>query len=103
MAWGAAAFAPPEIVRLDDPYLSPALHPFATPVPIFVQAGAAEVLCDSVKAFAEAFRAIPGNTVEYMLVPDAPHDIYAVGNVLGWSDQQKEVVDAAARFVKRTS
>ncbi|OKL57410.1 hypothetical protein UA08_07651 [Talaromyces atroroseus] len=69
MAWGAAAFAPPGIVRLDDPYLSPALHPFATPVPLFVQAGGGEVLCDSIRGFAEAMSAVPGNTVEYMEVP----------------------------------
>lgn len=99
-AWGARAFAPSPI-RLDGPYLSPALHPFATPVPIFVQAGGAEVLCDTIRAFAEAMRAVPGNRIQYVEVPDAPHDIFMVGNVLGWQKEAEEVVDAAAAFVSR--
>ncbi|GAD98947.1 hypothetical protein ANI_1_2168074 [Paecilomyces variotii No. 5] len=101
MAWGACAVAPPSQMRLDDPYLSPALYPFATPVPIFVQAGGAEILCDSIKGFADAMRAIPGNRIEYLEVPDVPHDIYAVGNFLGWGKEQEEVIDAAAAFVSR--
>ena len=99
MAWGARAIAPPETVRLDDPDISPALHPFATPVPIFVQAGGAEVLCDSCRGFADAMSAVPGNRVEYLEIPDVPHDVYVVGTLLGWPKQQIEVHEAAARFV----
>ncbi|PWY94658.1 alpha/beta-hydrolase [Aspergillus sclerotioniger CBS 115572] len=100
-AWGARAFAPPETVQLDDPYLSPSLHPFATPVPIFAQVGGAEMLCDSVKGFADAMRAIPGNRVEYLENPGLPHDIYMIGQILGWPEQQIEMIDAAAGFVRR--
>ncbi|GKZ26940.1 hypothetical protein AbraIFM66951_008113 [Aspergillus brasiliensis] len=99
-AWGARAFAPPDSVRLDDPYLSPALHPFATPVPIFAQAGGAEVLCDSVRNFADAMRAVPGNRVEYLEMPGLPHDIYMMGHILGWPEEQEEMIEAAARFVR---
>ena len=99
MAWGARAIAPPETVRLDDPYISPALHPFATPVPIFIQAGGAEVLCDSVRGFFNAMSAIPGNVAEHFEVPDAPHDIYVAGALLGWPKEQEEIHEAAARFV----
>lgn len=99
MAWGARAIAPPDTVRLDDPYISPALYPFATPVPIFAQAGGAEVLCDSVKGFAERMAAVPGNQVEYLEVPDVPHDIYVLGNVLGWSKEQAKIHESAAEFV----
>ncbi|PYI00180.1 alpha/beta-hydrolase [Aspergillus ellipticus CBS 707.79] len=98
-AWGAAAFAPPDVVRLDDPYLSPALHPFATPVPIFVQVGGAEVLCDSAREFVEAFRGVDGNVVEFLETPDVPHDVYMTGHILGWDREQKEMVEAAGRFV----
>ncbi|OQE37945.1 hypothetical protein PENCOP_c009G05378 [Penicillium coprophilum] len=101
MAWGARAIAPPETVRLDDPYISPALHPFATPVPIFVQAGGAEVLCDSVRGFSNVMSAIPGNRVEYLEIPDVPHDIYVAGTILGWPKEQEEIHEAAARFVLR--
>ncbi|KAL4733256.1 Alpha/Beta hydrolase protein [Aspergillus similis] len=101
MAWGATAIAPPEIVRLDDPYLSPALYPFATPVALFVQAGGAEVLCDSVRGAAERYCAIPGNVIEHLEVPDTPHDVYAVGALLGWKKEQEETIHAAASFVRR--
>ncbi|OKL58736.1 hypothetical protein UA08_06317 [Talaromyces atroroseus] len=99
MAWGARALAPPKTVRLDSPYISPALHPFATPVPIFVQVGGAEVLCDSVRGFANVMSAVPGNRVEYFEVPGVPHDVYVVGSLLGWSKEQEEIHEAAARFV----
>ncbi|KAJ9144599.1 Alpha/beta hydrolase fold family protein [Pleurostoma richardsiae] len=97
-AWGARAIAPPPI-RLDDPYLSPALSPFPTSVPIFAQAGGAEVLCDTIRSFSEAMRAVPGNKVRYMEVPGAPHDIYMVGEILGWSGETEQVFNAAESFV----
>lgn len=99
MAWGARAIAPPDTVRLDDPYISPALYPFATPVPIFAQVGGAEVLCDSVRGFAERMAAVPGNRVEYLEVPHVPHDIYVLGTVLGWSKEQTQIHESAAEFV----
>ncbi|KAJ5116144.1 hypothetical protein N7456_000492 [Penicillium angulare] len=100
MAWGARAIATPENVRLDDPFLSPALHPFVTPVPLFVQAGGAEVLCDSVRGFATAMSGL-GNRVEYLEVPGVPHDIYVVGTMLGWPREQVEIHEAAAKFVSQ--
>ncbi|KAJ5219582.1 Alpha/beta hydrolase fold-3 [Penicillium chermesinum] len=99
LAWGARALAPPDSVRLDDPYLSPALHPFATPVPIFAQAGGAEVLCDTVRGFADRMSGIPTNKIEYLEVPGVPHDIYATGAILGWPKEQAEIHEAAAKFV----
>lgn len=97
-AWGARAFAPPDIIRLDDPYLSPALHPFATPVPIFAHTGGAEILCDSIRKFTDAMRAIPGNRIEFLETPDVPHDIYVTGKLLGWPKEQEDLIDAAVYF-----
>lgn len=82
-AWGTAAFAPPDKVRLDDPYIPPSLHPFSTPVPIFVQAGGAEVMVDSKRGFADGMRQVSGNRVEYLGTPSVPHDIYGGGHVAG--------------------
>lgn len=99
MAWGARAIAPPDSVKLVDPYISPALHPFATPVPIFAQAGGAEILCDSVRGFAARMNDIPENKIEHLEVPNVPHDIYVVGAMLGWPKEQVEIHEAAAKFV----
>ncbi|KAJ5949067.1 alpha/beta-hydrolase [Penicillium verhagenii] len=101
-AWGARAFAPPKTVRLTDPYLSPALHPFATPVPIFAQTGGAEVLCDSVRDFTDAMGAITSNQVEFLETPDVPHDVYGTGKILGWPKEQEEMIDAAVKFALLT-
>ncbi|KAK6840224.1 alpha/beta-hydrolase [Apiospora arundinis] len=40
--WGAAAYS--RLVPASDPYISPLGHPFVTPVPMFVNLGAAEIL-----------------------------------------------------------
>ncbi|KAJ5108018.1 Alpha/beta hydrolase fold-3 [Penicillium angulare] len=98
-AWGARAVAPPNVVPLDDPYLSPALHPFATSVPIFVQAGGAEVLCDVAKSFVTSMSSIDGNKIEWLKSPDLPHDIYAIGPLLGWPKEQEEIMDTAVKSV----
>lgn len=99
-AWGTAAFAPPDKVRLDDPYLSPTLHPFSAPVPIFVHAGGAEVIIDSIRGFADAMRQVAGIRIEYLETPNVPHDIYGGGHVAGWKKEQEDVVEAAAGFVR---
>lgn len=99
-AWGTTAFAPPDKVRLGDPYLSPRLHPFSPPVPIFVHAGGAEVMVDSIRGFADAMRQVAGNRVEYLETPNVPHDIYGGGHVAGWKKEQEDVVEAAAGFVR---
>lgn len=96
-AWGTSAFA--DKVRLDSPYLSPKLHPFATPVPIFIQAGGAEVMVDSIRGFADVMQQA-GSRVEYLETPDVPHDIYGGGHVAGWKTEQEEVVEAASVFVR---
>ncbi|PWY85009.1 alpha/beta-hydrolase [Aspergillus heteromorphus CBS 117.55] len=97
-AWGARVFAPPDVVRFDDPYLSPALFPFATPVPIFVQVGGAEVLCDSAKGFVRNMAEVPGNRLQLLEMPGLPHDIYMIGMYLGWKEEQSEMIREAARF-----
>jgi acetyl esterase/lipase len=99
-AWGARVVAPPPI-RLDNPYLSPVMHPFATPVPIFVQAGGGEVLCNSARMFVEVMKAVSGNKTEYLETPEAPHDIFMAGNIIGWQKEAEEVVDAAGAFICR--
>lgn len=87
-AWERAAFAPPDKVGLDDPYLSSSLHPFSTPVPIFVHAGGAEVMVDSKRGFADGMRQVSRNRVEYLETPSVPHDIYGGGHVAGWKKEQ---------------
>lgn len=101
LAWGICVFNPPPL-PLNTPYLSPARYPFASPVPFFVQAGGAEILCDSVRQFVKAMQTIPGgNRVEFLELPYAPHDVFAIGKLAGWGKQAEEVCQAAAAFIDR--
>ncbi|KAJ5662642.1 Alpha/Beta hydrolase protein [Penicillium maclennaniae] len=96
-AWGARSFAPPPF-RLDNPYLSSLAS--VRNAGTHLRAGA-EVLYETIRAFTEAMQTIPGNRVKYLEVSDAPHDIFMVGNILGWLKEAEGSVDAAAAFLSR--
>lgn len=98
LAWGSHAFAPPPI-DLDSPFLSPSRHPFSTSVPIYVQSGGAEVLCDTIRTFVDSMQKIQGNKVEYFELPHAPHDVFAIGYYAGWKKEAKMICQEAARFL----
>jgi acetyl esterase/lipase len=57
---------------LDDPLVSPFYAPLAGLPPLFVQAGAVELLVDEARAFAERARAA-GVTVRWDEAPEMPH------------------------------
>lgn len=99
-AWGYRVFTPPP-VRLDGPYLSPSLHPFATQTAIFVQSGGAEVILDTNIEFVESLQRVPGNKVTHWVLQDAPHDVFLSGPFLGWTKGAEEIVDAVAAFLSQ--
>lgn len=100
LAWGSHAFAPPPIA-LDSPYISPVRYPFSTTVPIYVQSGGAEILCDTIRAFVRAMQDIEGNKVEYLEMPHAPHDIFAIGYYAGWKKEAVMICEEVAGFISR--
>ncbi|KAF2092525.1 alpha/beta-hydrolase, partial [Rhizodiscina lignyota] len=97
--WGARAFAGG--LDATQPYISPVLHPFATPVPMFVQTGGAEVLCDDNIEVAKKLGSMKGNVIEIHVEPYAPHDIALVGNVLGFSKEFDGCAEKAREFFVR--
>ena len=69
-------------IKSTDPSFWPLRNPFMTPSPLWIMAGGAEVLIDTIVGFAERMRGIEGNRVTLYEAPNAPHDILFVGHVL---------------------
>jgi len=96
--WALRVFKPASLPA-DHPYISPLHSPFPVDVPIWITCGSIESLRPEIKAFEEKMKAIPGNIVELLEVENAPHDIFIVGNVLGWGKESEKMVDAANVFL----
>lgn len=90
----------PEAVDAKNPYLSPLHAPFAIKVPIFMLAGSAEAFASDIREFRTSMSAIPGNVVKLVEVENAPHDIFAAGELMGWAKEADGVMDVAKRFVE---
>ncbi|KAK8005786.1 alpha/beta hydrolase fold-3 domain-containing protein [Apiospora arundinis] len=109
--WGAAAYS--RLVPASDPYISPLDHPFVTPVPMFVNLGAAEILevdgARWVREMQKVTREVGGkggvkkNDLELNYEDGAPHDTLLVGNNLGWEDSVREVTTKIGEFIRRKS
>ncbi|MCJ1385098.1 hypothetical protein MMC17_008217 [Xylographa soralifera] len=102
LAWGLKQYIPKD-VSVHDPYLSPIGHPFITEVPIWVMVGGAEVLYDSIVTFTNKMLGATGNRVELYEAPSAPHDIFLIGNLLGWSKEAEVAAQAASVFVDQNT
>lgn len=98
LVWGINSYIP-KGMKPTDPWFSPLRHPFATKVPLWVMVGEVEVLYDSTIEFANQMRSIDGNRVDLYEVPKAPHDIFFVGHVLGWSKELDTAAQSAAEFL----
>ncbi|KAK8109431.1 hypothetical protein PG999_007568 [Apiospora kogelbergensis] len=105
--WGAAAYS--RLVPASDPYISPLGHPFVTPVPLFVNLGAAEVLELDGARWAREMRTVETcgekrkNDIELHYEDGAPHDTLLVGANLGWEDSVREVTTKIGEFIRRKS
>ncbi|RYO80996.1 hypothetical protein DL762_007366 [Monosporascus cannonballus] len=97
--WGAAAYVG-DTASPSDPYIRALGNPFATPVPIFVNVGAAEMLEVDIAPWVEEMRSLPGNSVEVNYEADAPHDTLLLGDKLGWVDSAQVVAAKIGVFIR---
>ncbi|RYP16762.1 hypothetical protein DL765_004939 [Monosporascus sp. GIB2] len=97
--WGAAAYVG-DAASPSDPYIRALGNPFATPVPIFVNVGAAEMLEVDIAPWVEEMRSLPGNSVEVNYEADAPHDTLLLGEMLGWVDSAQVVAAKIGVFIR---
>ena len=98
LTWGLKQYIPASI-SVHEPYLSPVEHPFLTESPIWFMVGGAEVLYDSTVTFARNMQNIAGNTVELYEAPNAPHDIFLIGNLLGGKKEAMAAAHVARAFL----
>ncbi|KAI1359095.1 FAD/NAD(P)-binding domain-containing protein [Xylaria arbuscula] len=104
--WGGRAITAYGSVDASGPYLSPLHHPFrmnGTTIPMFVNGGDGEVLCDEIKAFSKKFEQ-QGWPVHLVVSKRCPHDILLLGPRIGFhKDAESAVRDAKAFFSSTTA
>lgn len=100
LQWGTDSFVPKD-TPLDSEYISPLYHPFAVDVPIWVQAGTAEVFYPNILEWVEKMKAVKGNTIELHEAKDAMHDIFTAGGEMGMSDKAREGARKAKEFLDK--
>ncbi|KAI1171321.1 FAD/NAD(P)-binding domain-containing protein [Nemania sp. FL0916] len=91
--WGARALTGNGLIDGEGPYLSPLRHPFtmsSSKIPIFVNGGGNELLCNEIKAFAKTFEK-QGWNLHLVISKGCPHDALLLGPRLGF---QREAVAA---------
>ena len=89
-----------------SPWLSPNTHPFKMKgmenIPLFVNFGGGEILCDAIKEFEENYRKI-GWTTHLEESVGCPHDIILLGPRMGFHKEAEAAVDAAKSFFLATT
>jgi len=100
LEWGIKLYIP-RSMDITGPWFSPLRHPFATAVPIWMMTGSAEVLIDTIVAFAGRMRSVEGNKIGLHVVENAPHDIFLVGGRMGWGEDADIAAIAAGTFFER--
>lgn len=100
-AWGAYSYAGSCSEPRNNPYITPLGHPFATPVPLFVNAGTAELFFERITRWAMEMRDIEGNVVELHHEDDAVHDTCFVGPLMGFEESARDVAAKVAEFLHR--
>ncbi|KAH6652426.1 alpha/beta hydrolase fold-3 domain-containing protein [Truncatella angustata] len=98
--WGAITYIGSNLAS--DPYITPLGNPFVTPVPMFVNTGAIEMLnIDGTQWLKEMTRE-KGNTIHYEYEPVAPHDTLLIGYMSGWEDSARNVSVKIGEFIRST-
>ncbi|XXG94018.1 hypothetical protein Hte_000269 [Hypoxylon texense] len=96
LCWGAETYAGHLPDARANPYITPLAAPFATPVPMLVSVGTAEIFHGAVTNWVEKMKELPENSVELYNENGASHDTFYSGNLIGF-DESARVVAAKIR------
>lgn len=99
--WGAHTYGDGVPNAASDPYITPLGNPFPTPVPIFSNAGAAELFYERIVQWGDEMCGIEGNVVETNTEPAAVHDTFFVADALGFEKSAWEVATKIGEFVRK--
>ncbi|KAF2713740.1 alpha/beta-hydrolase [Pleomassaria siparia CBS 279.74] len=98
--WGCLAYAGLAGTSIfSNPYVTSLQKPFKTTVPLWANAGSAEVLYSDVKRFTDMMEK-EGNDITLDVTEGVPHDIILVGNTLGFDTQTRAQVKRAGEWVR---
>jgi acetyl esterase/lipase len=100
LQWGATTFTPNGSPR-DADFVSPFYHPFASPVPIWVQAGGVEKLYPTIAEWVGKMRHA-GSTIELYTMEDMPHDVFHFSSDMDLETQARDAIRAAKGLLERT-
>ncbi|KAI2623044.1 alpha/beta hydrolase fold-3 domain-containing protein [Hypomontagnella submonticulosa] len=97
--WGAQAYAGHLPDGRSNPYVTPLAEAFATPIPILVTVGTAEILFDAVTAWVKKMKDIPENSVELYRENAACHDTFLVGGIINFEESVRVVATKIREFI----
>ncbi|RYC61637.1 hypothetical protein CHU98_g4570 [Xylaria longipes] len=97
--WGANNYAGNWPNARSDPYITQLGNPFPTPVPIFANAGSAEMFYEYILQWAEEMSGVEGNIVEVHREEAAPHDTFVSAELLGFEKSAWDVATKIGKFV----
>jgi acetyl esterase/lipase len=101
LRWGAHTYSEGMTNASSNPYITPLGNPFTTSVPIFVNAGNAEIFFDENKSWVEQMKQIKGNLVEFHEEDAALHDTFLIAALLGFEESAQEVISAMGVFIHK--
>ena len=100
LRWGAETYAAGLTNPASNPYITPLGNSFATPVPIFVNTGTAEIFYDAIEAWVGEMKEIAANQIELHHEEAALHDTFLVADRLGFEESARKVVSAMGAFIR---
>ncbi|KAI0527768.1 alpha/beta hydrolase fold-3 domain-containing protein [Xylaria bambusicola] len=98
--WGANAYAGGWPNAQSDPYITQLGNPFRT-VPIFANAGTAELFYERILKWAEEMSGIEGNVIEVNHEDAGVHDTFLSAEILGFEKSAWEVAAKVGEFVRK--
>lgn len=101
LRWGVATYKPSG-VPANEEFISPGLHPFKSPMPIWVQAGTAEVLYPTITNWVQKMKE-KGSLIKLHDNQDMPQNIFQMGDIMGVTDGASLGLEAANKFLEEVS
>ncbi len=102
--WGIETISAKGAIDPAGPYLSPLKNPFRLDIslPVFVNAGGGEILCDDIREFCERYEK-HGWNVHLDISQDCPHDILLLSDRAGFGAEANVAAEHARIFLSQAA
>jgi acetyl esterase/lipase len=98
-----ASYPKGELSAEELAYISPLHHPFRTTVPLWINAGTAEVLHDQAEEFTNEMNKTEGNQAKFHPTPAVMHDLIMGYSAQGLEREMEIAVADARNFLSRNA